>query len=78
MLKDVVDRILAYCDTPENKRALDERILAPLLEFLWDKYSRQYSIIRNAFFLIVVLLVCQLILTVMIFRRANFFCRGTS
>lgn len=65
MLGDILDRL----NTEENRRAIDEKVVAPLFSFLWDKYSRQYTIVRNAFFFIAVLLVAQLAISMLIYRR---------
>lgn len=71
MLGDILDRVIAYCDTEETKRLLDERVVAPLFRFLWERYSHQFYIVRNAFLFITILLLAQMVLLVLVYRTIS-------
>ena len=69
MLKDVLESVKENLNTQETRQTLDECIVSPLFNFLWEKYSRQYTIVRNAFFFIAVLLVAQIVISVIMYKR---------
>lgn len=71
MFRDLLDRVLDRLDTEDTRRALDERVLSPLLKMLYDRYSSQFAVIRNAFLFIAALLFIQLVVSVIILRRVS-------
>ena len=69
MLDSILDRISAYCEDDATRATLDRRVVAPLLSFVWEKYRHHFAVMRNVFFAIGAILVLQVALNVLVYRR---------
>ena len=69
MLEAILDRIATYCEDDATRQTLDRRVVAPLLGFVWDRYRTHFAVMRNVFFAIGAILVLQVALNVLMYRR---------